>query len=382
VKTWRAALLAAALCLARGAGAADDLNAAARDLARRTAAAVGRGDAVAVSWRNISTLGSGEAASLQLAFSAALREAGARENMSAMAPPARASITISDTPSSYLLIEEMINGDQRHVWILSSPRPSALPAAGINLEKRLLWEQDEPILDIATVEGSLLVLTPSALIRVAPRQRAPIMAAQPLPRDPRGRLRVNGPTVHAHLPGVSCSGTIEPALTLTCNPSDEPWTLESGSRALLLANFAANRNYFDGRVVTQTGARKTVPPFYSAAAVFENLTPFWILATVDGRAEIFDAAMDPAGAAGQTWGSDIATTDSGCGGRSIVLATHAGDGPESIQAFVFNRALASLGEPLELLGPVTALWSSGVAVVRNAATGKFQAYAITVPCAL
>ena len=125
-----------------------------------------------------------------------------------------------------------------------------------------------------------------------------------------------------------------------------------------------------------------MPPFYSAAAVFDNGAPFWIIETVDGRAEIFDAAMDPAGAAGQTWGSDIATTDSGCGGRSIVLATHAGDGPESVQAFVFNRALAPLGQPLELPGPVTALWPPGVAVVRNAATGKFQAYAITVPCAL
>jgi len=228
---------------------------------------------------------------------------------------------------------------------------------------------------------SMLILTPSALFRPSLQQRAPIVLPQPWPRDPRGRLRVNGATVQAHLPGALCSGTAEPALTLACKPSDEPWTLESGSRALLLANFAANRNYFDGRVVTQTGARKTAPPFYSAAAVFDNLAPFWILATVDGRAEIFDAAMEPAGTAGQVWGSDIAVTDSGCGGRSIVLATHAGDGPESIQAFVFNRALAPLGQPLELPGPVTAMWASGVTVVRNLASGKFQAYVVTVRCA-
>src|SRR4051794_35223297 len=53
VKTWRAAFLVAALWLAPGAGAADDLRSAARDLARRTAGAVGKGEPVAIGWRNL-----------------------------------------------------------------------------------------------------------------------------------------------------------------------------------------------------------------------------------------------------------------------------------------------------------------------------------------
>src|SRR5436309_3047797 len=81
--------------------------------------------------RNASSRGSGEAAAAQLAFSTALREAGARESMSANAPPARASITISETPSAYLLVEEMMSGEQRHVWMLSSSRAAILPSAGI-----------------------------------------------------------------------------------------------------------------------------------------------------------------------------------------------------------------------------------------------------------
>src|SRR5205823_14283760 len=111
-----------------------DLKAAAGQLARRTAAAAGRGEPVEIAWRNISSLGSAEATGLHLAFSTALHEAGAKANMSALAPPARASITISETPSAYLLVEEMANGDQRHVWMLSSPRGPPLPEAGIALE--------------------------------------------------------------------------------------------------------------------------------------------------------------------------------------------------------------------------------------------------------
>src|SRR5262249_5768543 len=150
------------------------------------------------------------------------------------------------------------------------------------LEKRLMWEQEEPILDVAAVNGALLVLTPTALIRTAPRQSIPIGWTKPWPRDLRGRLRVNGPAIQANLPGVACSGTVEP-FAFACRASDEPWTIESGSRALLLANFAANRNYFEGRVATQSGAAKTVAPFYSAAAA----NGFWVLAGVDGQAQLF-----------------------------------------------------------------------------------------------
>jgi len=49
--------------------------------------------------------------------------------------------------------------------------------------------------------------------------------------------------------------------------------LESGSRALLLANFASTRNYFDGHVTTQTGQRKTVAPFFRQPAWSRRAEP-------------------------------------------------------------------------------------------------------------
>lgn len=370
VKGWHAAILALPLWIAPPSEAADDLQSAAKELGRRTAAAVGR-DAVAVTWRNVSTLGAAPLTQARSAFEAALRESGTRVGEGG---PAEAQITLSENGSSRLLVEEFKKGDERQVWISSWKRAGtsgSAPAAVV--EKRLLWEQEEAILDVAFLPDGLLVLTPSGVLKTRTRQRAPIAASRPWPRDVRGRLRVNGSSVLAQLPGVECGGSMEP-FALQCRASDEPWTLESG-RTLLLANYAASRNFFDGRVVTQSGTRKTLAPFYSAAGA----DGFWILAGVDGRAAIFDSTLEALGTVG-AWGSDVASSDIRCGGAPVVLASRAGDGADAVQAYaIVNRAAVALGSPVEMPGPVTALWAPGVAVVRNGAT--HQAYAITVSCA-
>ncbi len=373
VKGWHAALLALPLWLAPCAEAAEDLASAARELGRKTVGVVGR-DAVAVSWRNLSSLGAADVLRARGAFDGALRDGGARSMESASGD---ARVTISENQTAYLLVEELWRGDDRQVWMASWPRTGGERAtfAAATVDKKLLWEQDDPILDAAVAGDSVIVLTPAALIRTAPLQSAPLPATKAGPRDPRGRLRVLGAAIHANLPGVTCSGTVEP-LSVSCKPGDEPWTVDSAGRALLLANFAAGRNYFDGRVVSQAGARKTIPPFYSAAAA----DGIWIVAAVDGRAVLFDSAMEPAGNAGVAWGSDVAGSDTLCGGAPVVLASRAGDGADAIQAFaVVNRTPVALGQAVEMPGRVTALWAPGIAVVRNGA--KYQAYSITVGCA-
>jgi hypothetical protein len=374
------AAVALALCFPPVARAADDLNSAARELARRTAAAVGKGDAVTPSWRNLSSLGPAALAQARVAFETALRDAGARA--SEISPSAEAQLTISENASAGLLVEELRKGEERQVWIASWKRTaSAAGAPAVTLDKRLLWEQDEQILDVAALPEGLLVLTPTALIRTTPRQSVAISAAKPWPRDLRGRIRITGATVQVNLPGLLCAGSAATSLTLACKPSEDPWTLESGSRALLLATFAANRNSFDGRVVTQMGLRKSVAPFYSAAAVDDGGRTLWLLAMTDDRTEIFDAAMEPLGNI-PSWGSDIAGIDTRCGGASLALATRPGEGPDAIQAYVVaNGTAVALGQAVELPGPVTALWPPGVAVVHDAAKGKFQAYAVAVACA-
>jgi len=393
VRRWHAVFAALLFSIPPGAAGAEDLNGAARELARKTAAFAGRGEAVAVTWRNLSSLGAPELGQVRTAFEAALKDAGGR--LGEQAPAAEARITLSENQSQYLLAAEVRKGDDKQVWIAAWNRtePAMAVRPGIALEKRLVWEQDEQILDVAFPAAGLLVLSPTRLTLYArqngawERQQAlPLTPSKPWPRDLHGHLQLNAAAFRAFLPGLTCSGTTAPSLTLECHAVDEPWVLESGSRALLLATFAAARNYFDGRVVTQTGLRKTLPPFFSAASVEELGRPLWLLAMVDGSTQIFTAALDTLGSV-SAWGSDIAGIDARCGGGFQVLATRPGDGtePDAVQAFaIVDRAPIPLTAPVVFPGPVTALWTSGgisaVAISRDPATGKYAAYILSLVC--
>ena len=386
VKGCRAILSALLFLMLPAANAADDLNGAARELARKTAI-YGRVDAAAVVWRNVSSLGSAELAQARAAFEAALGEAGSRGNS---APQLSVRITLSQNPTQYLLVEEAQSADERQVWI-SGWKRAAAPRNGVpgmSLESKLAWEQDEPILDAALVGDGMLVLSPWKVTLHARGgdQSADLAPSKPWPRDLRGHLRITAAGFRVNLPGMSCNGTFEPALTVDCRPADEPWTLDSGTRGILLASFTPARNFFDGRLVTPTGARKTVSPFYAAAAVEDQGRPHWLFALVDGRTQILDGAFDPVGAIGP-WGSDLAATEARCSGGTQVIATKAGDArePDTVRAWsLVNRAPVALTPPMELPGPVTALWSLGgasvLAVVRDLATARYSAYLITVVC--
>jgi len=383
-----AVLSALLILLPWGARAADDVAGAVRELARKTVALAGRGEPVSISWRNLSSLASGDFNQVRTAFDGAVRDAGGR--VSEIAPLVEVRLTLSGNPSQFLMVAEARKGEDRQVWIASWKRTAPAPPAGsaLTVEKKLVWEQEEPILDMAMLGPGMLVLSPSrvSLQRDTGTQSLPLTPTRPWPRDLRGHLRVNGGGFKVYLPGVACSGATDPSLTMECHPSDEPWTLDAGTRGVFLAGFTPGRNYFDGRVSTANALRKTVGPFFSAASVEENGRAYWLLAMLDGRTQIFDAAFEPVGSVA-SWGSDLASTEARCGGGSQILATKAGDAREadSIRAFgLVNRTPVPLSAPLDLPGPVTAFWSLGgnsaLAVVSDLASGRYQAYVITVNC--
>jgi hypothetical protein len=395
VKRWHAVLCALLFFIPPGARAAEDLNGAARELARQTAVFAGPGQPVSIEYGNASSLGSAELGQARGAFEAALKEAGVR--VGDVAPVAEIRVTLSENQSQYLLVEEARKGDERQVWMAAWKRaePAAAALPGMALDRKLVWEQEEQILDIAFPAAGMLVLSPSKVTLYtretgswAPRRAVPLAPGKPWPRDLRGRLRLTGAGFQAFLPGMACGGAAEPSLSMECRAGDDPWVLDSGGSATLLANFAAARNHFDGRVATEAGLRKTLAPFYSAASVEEQGRRLWLLAMLDGRTQIFDAGLDPVGAVA-SWGSDIAGTEASCGGGSQVLATRPGDAgePDAIQAFaIVNRAAAPITAPVEFAGPVTALWpssaTSALAVERDPLTGRYAAYVITVVCGL
>jgi hypothetical protein len=308
-----------------------------------------------------------------------------------------ARVTLSENASQYLLVEEASKGDEHQVWIASWKRNDAAAAlpAGLALEKKLVWEQAEQILDVAFPPAGMLVLSPAGVTMYArngsqweARRTVPLSPARPWPADLRGHLRLKGAGFQALLPGMRCEGTTEPSLSAECHASEEAWVLESGSRGLLLAEFAAARNYFVGRITTQSGQRKSVPPFFSAASVESQGRTWWLLAATDGRVQMFDAALDSVGATNAPWGSDIAGTDAQCGAGSQVLATRAGDRgqPDSIQAFTLaDRTPRPLTEAADFPGPVLALWTSGASavtvVVRDLRSQQYSAYVVSVVCA-
>jgi hypothetical protein len=394
VKGWSAVLSALLFFIPAAARAADDLGSAASELARKTATFLGRNETLALGWRNASSLSSPEQSAARAAFETALRDSGVRPGEASSAAEAR--ITFSENQTHYLMVEELRKGEERQVWIAGWKRsaPAVPPTAGVTVEKKLMWEQEEPMLDVAFPPGGVLGLGRSGVTLFAesnghwqPKSTAPVNLVKTWPRDPRGRLRLHGTAIQVHLPGGLCTGYLEPVLTLACRASDEPWVLESGSRAMLLAGFMAARNYFDGRVTTQAGQPKSVAPFYAAASVEAQGRPLWLLAQVDGMVQIYDSGFEPAGTVAG-WGSDIAGVDAPCAGGSAVLATRPGDAAvtDAVQAFSFmNGTAVPLGQASELPGPVLALWPAGgaaaVAIVRNQVTGNYEAYLLTVVCA-
>ena len=168
-----AVLSALLILLPWDARAADDMAGAVRELARKTVALAGRGEPVSVSWRNLSSLPSGDFNQARIAFEAALREAGGR--VSEIAPSwSDVRLTLSGNPSQFLLVEEARKGEDRQVWIASWKRPAAAgPPAGsaLTLEKKLVWEQEEPILDVAMLGPGILVLSPSRVSLATGRRR-------------------------------------------------------------------------------------------------------------------------------------------------------------------------------------------------------------------
>jgi hypothetical protein len=383
------AALAAILFLSpRVAPAAEELPGAVKELSRRTEAFLGRGAPAKVSYTNISSLADAALAIVRREFESSFPETGE-------GTPAEIRLSLSENQSQYLLIEEVHKGEESRVWITEWNRPAAGTASGFGLtmKKTLVWEQQEPILDAALTENSMLVLSPSRLTLYERKgdgwqgkQDVPLAPVRPWPRDLRGRLRMTGDRVQVLLPGMECRGTAAERVSIECHPSSEPWVLESGSRGILLANLAPERSYFDGHVVSQDGSRRTVPPFYSAAAMEDSGGTLWLLSLLDGQTGMFNAGFEPVGTV-PSWGSDIVGISAPCAGGSQVLATRPGDGnePDAIQAFsVVNRAPAPLAAPLAFAGPVTALWpasaASALAVTSDPATGKYAAYLVTLAC--
>jgi len=346
-------LLLAGLC------GAQTLDEAVRSLAKKVTAHLSAGEVAHLAMaRNLSSLGNAEAARARAVFERALRQSSARHGQ-----PVDVAFTISHNSGGLLLVAEVQRGDGRQVEMIAYKAPATVRSARALLEKRLVWQQDEVMLDIAVAGDSMLVLEPAEVVVYARKTSGWERAeAKPLEgtvavRDPRGQLLLNGDGFTAYLPGVVCHG-------VHCDAG--------------------------GKDVRFTAARNTMqveewPPVFSFVQVEERGRPLYLTAESDGRTHIYDQARRPLGAF-DSWGDDFVTVANGCGAGMAILAASpsARDATDLVTAFeIADRKPIAISDPAEFAGPVTALWPApggALAIAHNPATGQYEAYTLTLGC--
>jgi len=315
------------------------------------------------------------------------------------------SITFSRNVHGPLIVAKVQRGEQVRVILLPFElSPPARVVAG-RLERRLLWEQKDPILDLTSTENELWVLDSAALSyynrqagQWTLQRRLVIPHARPWPRDLRGMLHADGELLEAYLPGMLCR--VE-KLQFGCEESTAEWPLQSGPLSLR-ASFEPGRNFFSGFTTVASSTRPYISPFYGAGIVSSEGQELWLLTRPDGNAYLHNQAPEAdvqqkeAGAfefgnAGHVaaipgWGSDIAVLSEACQTRSLVLAAESrSERTDEVQAYVIlKQQLQPVAEPAEFPGPVTALWSkpdgTAVAVAHDRTSGRYAAYSLRVTC--
>jgi hypothetical protein len=245
-----------------------------------------------------------------------------------------------------LIVAQVRRGADEQVAILPVGRPETAvkPVGGVRLEDQLIWEQPGKVLDFALpqpevgVPPTLIVLEVGRIAFYVRNQQkwelnnsVTIPPLRPWLRAPRGYLDLSRGLAEttAMLSGVECKGDFGHPQTIQCDfvsQQDAPWAIEEAWKSKNLAS-----------------------------------------------------------------AGDAAVISLACHGRSIALATGSGDWTETdfVQGYEIGtlkgqQAMAS-GEPLELKGPVTALWPAEAsgrarAVVENLQTGSYEAHLVTATC--
>jgi hypothetical protein len=400
---------------------ASDWDTPEQQLARKVVAVTGPG-AVALTVENRSSLNLRDREIIQAGLHNALEGVGLR-----LVKPEQAAATItlslSENPASYVWVAEIRQGESEPaVVMVSTARAEGAVAAGdstpLSLRKISLWEQEEPILDVAVLEENpapahMAVLDSEKVSfyrmqggKWQMEQALEIVHNRPWPRDLRGRL-IPGRDhpLDVYLPGVVCRSSAAMPLTLNCRESDDPWPLAPGMAngamgvfpSAGLANgastvvpqlgafFAPTRNFFTGALTPGLGKLSTVAKFYSAAPLPREKYTLWLFATTDGRVHMVDGISDQA--ARLNWGSSMASVKTPCGAGWQILATNSGDqATDSLRAYEFpDRDPVAVSAALDVHGEITALWTeatgdTAIVIVRDQDSGSYEAFRVALVC--
>jgi hypothetical protein len=359
---------------------ADSLEDGARALARKTALTL-RGVPVTCQTRNLSTLQEAEFLSFVAAFQNELQ--GGDVKVARREEGASLLLTLSENVTGYTGIVRVQRGESSYVLMesLSGQMKSDSGQTGVamGLEKELMLSQEEPLVDadvyryfpdhldalgkqrLAIYEWKENKWQLSRSI-VLPRKRIPS-------RDLRGIVGYSVDATAALFPGEVCRTGMQP---WRC----EPWTLHLRPTSV------------DWELIEN----KKLPPWLSVAQFEINGEDALVITGEDGMARVYSQ-----GAAAvvtiPNWGSQIASTHSGCGKGWQILATGKGDWstPDRVTGIeIENEKVTKVTESMDLPGPVIALHRTTsdkipdrdmvIAVVHNLRTGFYEIYRITIAC--
>lgn len=323
---------------------------AATQLASRVASLLPRRATVSIETRSLAQLPPPAWSNFPSRFQDELRKAGVQASgvpaaavpTTTTPPEARVRVTLAEDAHGLLLVAEVFTGDNRQVAMLPwNVPPSAQPNPPVSINKKLLWAQEDPILDVllqdSDTEMLVLGVDSIASYRLTDGKWVAVSTAtlalpRPMPRDPRGRIVATPEGFQAFLPAATCTGAWTPELKVTCAIGTVTWPGTPGTRWL------ADRNVLLGD---------------AASSSFEG------------------------------WGSDQAAIADPCGGQAIV-ADSPGNEHDSVRVYqVASGQATPLSDALPLPGPVTALWPEGneaTVVVHNLQTGEYEASRLGVAC--
>ncbi len=336
----------------------ETLDEAVRALARKIAPRLAPGVPIRVAYRNFTSISAADAQQARVTMERALRR-----KITKHTPVCDVTVSLSENLRETLVVAEMVCGNDRDAAMVPFRRETPPNQVRRTIERRLLWEQEEQILDVAQMDGKLLVLDTTKLTiyvsdsgKWKPQATFPIEGPQP--RDPRGRLEATAASITVYLPNQTC--TASSALTCEATAATFAWDGEQ-------ARFTAGRNTLEAN---------GWPPFYSLA----HPDRYFVLAEADGAVRIYDAERRPIGRA-EGWGSDLATA---CGNKILATPSAGKDGADNITLYGLASGKPVIeSEPSEFPGPITALWATSggaTAIARNISTGRYAAYHLTIDC--
>ncbi len=375
-------------------------NEAVYALAQKIAAALGSSHAFSLDVKDVSSTAPVDLAGIRQTLEDDLAQRGLRF----VPPPADAQVqvTISQNLSGFEMVAEIRRGDAQQVLVVPVASEEALPPQPRpepGIQRKIIWQQAIPILDFAQVDEDArrtfwYFLEPDRLVAYEFDDGAQVLReAQPISRrytsrDLRGRLDVaDALHVRAFVGGVRCDGAWNPSFSVECRENaGQQWPMGT-------VTWTSNpsRNFFSGSITFSNSLQAKFPAFFSSASPSPETTGLnssrRVVAGLDGQVQLFAGSAEPASSF-DGWGSDIVSVASGCGSAWQVLATGAGDWTQKDQIQLYeirDRKAIAIGQPMELPGPILALWPVGdgksVRVIsRSLESGLYEASIVSISC--